>query len=96
MSLTPFTARVLHYKLQVLILDKANSALDNLTEHVVMEGVNNLGHEITIILIAHRLSTERQCDRVFLLDKGQVKVHGSYDELMASNSIFQRMAGVVS
>jgi ABC-type bacteriocin/lantibiotic exporter with double-glycine peptidase domain len=57
----------------VLILDEATNALDNLTEKAVMEAVHNLGHEITIILTAHRLSTVKASDTTFLLEKGELK-----------------------
>jgi len=76
----------------VLILDEATSALDNLSEQAVMEAVNNLGHEITIILIAHRLSTVRQCDQIYLLEWGEVKASGTYDILTASNRQFAATA----
>lgn len=85
-------ARALYHNPQVLILDEATSALDNLTEQAVMDAVNNLGHEITIILIAHRLGTVRQCDQIYLLDRGEVKASGTYDELMASSHQFAAMA----
>jgi len=58
----------------------------------VMEAVNNLGHDITIILIAHRLSTVRQCDQIYLLERGEVKASGTYDELIADNEQFKAMA----
>lgn len=86
-------ARVLYHSPQVLILDEATSALDNLTEQAVMEAVNNLGNDITIILIAHRLSTVRQCDQIYLLERGEVKVSGTYDELRANSQQFAAMAG---
>jgi len=86
-------ARALYHNPQVLILDEATSALDNLTEQAVMEAVNNLGHDITIILIAHRLSTVRQCDQIYLLERGEVKASGTYDELSASSQRFAAMAG---
>jgi ATP-binding cassette, subfamily B, bacterial PglK len=87
-------ARALYHNPQVLILDEATSALDNLTEQAVMEAVNNLGHDITIILIAHRLSTVRQCDQIYLLERGGVKASGTFDELSASNRRFAAMAGM--
>jgi len=86
-------ARALYHKPQVLILDEATSALDNLTEQAVMEAVHNLGHEITIILIAHRLSTVRECDQIYLLDKGELKAVGTYDQLLESNLQFAALAG---
>lgn len=85
-------ARALYHNPQVLILDEATSALDNVTEQAVMEAVNNLDHNITIILIAHRLSTVRQCDQIYLLERGQVKASGTYEQLTASNQQFAAMA----
>jgi ATP-binding cassette, subfamily B, bacterial PglK len=85
-------ARALYHNPQVLILDEATSALDNLTEQAVMEAVNKLSHDITIILIAHRLSTVRQCDQIYLLERGEVKASGTYDQLTASSQQFNAMA----
>ena len=56
-----------------------------------MEAVHNLSHSMTIILIAHRLSTVRECDCIYLLQDGLVQASGSYDELMAENQLFQDM-----
>ncbi len=86
-------ARALYHNPTILIMDEATSALDNLTEKAVMEAVNNLSRRITIILIAHRLTTVRQCDCIFLLEEGHVKAAGTYDQLQASNPTFQRMTG---
>jgi ABC-type multidrug transport system fused ATPase/permease subunit len=89
-------ARALYHNPQVLILDEATSALDNLTEQAVMEAVQNLGHEITIILIAHRLSTVKDCDQIFLLEKGELKAQGTFNELETKNHMFKKMTGTVS
>jgi ATP-binding cassette, subfamily B, bacterial PglK len=78
-------ARALYHNPQVLILDEATSALDNLTEKAVMDAVNNLSKSITIIIIAHRLSTLRKCDKIFLLEKGEIKDQGTFDELIKIN-----------
>jgi ABC-type multidrug transport system fused ATPase/permease subunit len=85
-------ARALYHNPQVLILDEATSALDNLTEQAVMEAVHNLGHEITIILIAHRLSTVKACDTIFLLEKGELKAQGTFEELTQADARFRAMA----
>ena len=87
-------ARALYHNPQVLILDEATSALDNLTELAVMEAINKLRHDITIILIAHRLSTVKECDQIYLLDKGQVIAQGDYDYLRQSSTVFQEMTMV--
>lgn len=86
-------ARALYHKPQVLILDEATSALDNLTEQAVMDAVRNLSGEITIILVAHRLSTVRGCDRIYFLCRGRVTGQGSYDELVKGHEVFRAMAG---
>jgi len=87
-------ARALYHEPRVLILDEATSALDNLTEQAVMDAVHNLSGEITIILIAHRLSTVRECDRIFVLELGRLVGSGTFDELKAGNERFRAMAGV--
>jgi ABC-type multidrug transport system fused ATPase/permease subunit len=71
-------------------LDEATSALDNLTEELVMEGINNMGNKITIIIIAHRLNTIKNCHNIFLLEKGCVVSQGTYDELSSSNNFFKK------
>ena len=58
-----------------------------------MEAVNNLGREITIILIAHRLSTLQQCDKIYLLEQGEIKGSGTYAELSSRSQEFAAMAG---
>jgi len=85
-------ARALYHNPRVLILDEATSALDNLTEKAVMEAVNNFGHDITIILIAHRLTTVRKCDQIFLLNKGAIEEIGTFEELIDKNDYFGAMA----
>ena len=54
-----------------------------------MDAVHNLSHKKTIIIIAHRMSTVRECDILYLLDGGQVVAQGSYDDLLSSNAQFQ-------
>ena len=74
-------ARALYHNPQVLILDEATSALDNDTEHAVMEAINNIKNDTTVILIAHRLNTVKNCDFIFKLDKGRVVSQGTPKEL---------------
>ena len=81
-------ARALYHNPQVLILDEATSALDNETEKAVMEAVNNLSKDITIILIAHRLNTVKNCDIVFKIEKGQLVSQGTFDQLIDNNKDF--------
>jgi ABC-type multidrug transport system fused ATPase/permease subunit len=67
-------ARALYHQPQLLIFDEATSALDNLTEQAVMKSIDYLSDKITIIIISHRLSTVKNCDNVFLLNNGQLKL----------------------
>ena len=76
----------------MLVLDEATSALDNRTEAEVIESIGSLDRQTTVIMIAHRLSTVQSCDRIVLLDQGRCIGLGSYDDLMANNSSFQRLA----
>ena len=85
-------ARALYNDPQVLILDEATSALDNITEKAFMKAIHNLSNDITLILIAHRLSTVRECDSIYLLDGGRVEACGTYDELKLSNSTFKELS----
>ena len=78
-------ARALYNKPNVLVLDEATSALDGETEQVVMDAVNNLGRQITVVIIAHRLSTLAKADVVYKLDKGRLQSQGSY-EVMCKTS----------
>lgn len=86
-------ARALYHDPDVLVLDEATSALDSLTEKAVMDAVQNLAHKKTIILIAHRISTVRQCDIIFLLEGGKVLARGAYDDLIEKNTFFRELAG---
>ena len=79
-------ARALYHNPQVLILDEATSALDNITENAVMEAVNKLSKNITIILIAHRLNTVKNCDMIFKFEKGQLVGQGTFDEIITKKS----------
>jgi ABC-type multidrug transport system fused ATPase/permease subunit len=85
-------ARALYHDPAVLIMDVATSALDNLTERAVMEAVVNLAHAEKIIIIAHRLTTVRACDMMFLIDNGKLAAQGSFDELVMRSEVFRRMA----
>ena len=85
-------ARALYHNPKVLILDEATSALDNQTEKVVMDAVNNLNKDITTIIIAHRLSTVKKCDQIYLLKNGQLENQGTFEELIKVNKNFRANA----
>ena len=85
-------ARALYHKPKVLVLDEATSALDNLTEKAVMDAVHNSENDITKILIAHRLSTVKNCDKIYLFDKGELKNQGTFEELIKISDDFRESA----
>jgi ABC-type bacteriocin/lantibiotic exporter with double-glycine peptidase domain len=78
-------ARAFYHNPKVLILDEATSALDHQTEQVVMDAINNLNKDITIIIITHRLNTVKNCDTIFLFSKGQLIKQGSPKELLKND-----------
>lgn len=86
-------ARALYHDPEVLILDEATSSLDNETERYVMQAVDHLRGSRTIMMIAHRMSTVRSCDRLYLLRNGCVTGCGSWEDLRAGNRDFRRMIG---
>lgn len=84
-------ARSLYHEPQILILDEATSSLDNITEKMVIEEINNIQEKITVIIIAHRLSTVKNCDKIFLLEKGKLKIEGNYEELLDKSIDFKKL-----
>lgn len=84
-------ARALYRNPDVIVFDEATSALDNTTERELMREINALSGAKTIIMIAHRLSTVRDCDFILVLDKGRLVGQATYDELLADNSYFQNL-----
>jgi len=84
--------RSVYHNPSVLILDEATSALDGLTEQAIMDAIHNLSHKKTIIMIAHRLTTVKECDQIYILDKGRIVDNGTYNELFHRNKSFRRMA----
>jgi len=85
-------ARALYQNPQVLVMDEATSALDNLTEQAVMEAIHSLADAITIIMVAHRLSTVKTCNTIFFLDNGELKGQGTFDELLQTHAQFREMS----
>lgn len=75
-------ARALYKKADILIFDEATSALDNETEEAVMQAIDDLGDELTILIIAHRLTTLRSCTQIVELSNGNVKRIGSYRDIV--------------
>lgn len=84
-------ARALYHKPDILVLDEATSALDGVTENVVMDAIRQLSHKLTIIMIAHRLSTVKSCDVIHYIDQGRIVSSGTYSELSESCQYFRKM-----
>ena len=75
-------ARALYKKANVIIFDEATSALDTKTESSVMDSIESLGAKLTIIIVAHRLTTLKNCDKIIKIEKGKIKATGSYNEII--------------
>lgn len=84
-------ARALYHDPEVLILDEATSALDGNTEDTIMQAIQGLAHKKTIIMIAHRLTTLKECDEIILLEHGKITARGDYQTLLQTNPFFQEV-----
>ncbi len=85
-------ARALYKQASVLVFDEATSALDSATEQAVMDAIDNLHRDLTILLIAHRLTTVRRCDTLIELEHGRVVAQGTYEQLLERSSSFRELA----
>jgi ATP-binding cassette subfamily C protein len=85
-------ARALCHNPDVLVMDEATSALDNITEKEISKAIEALKGERTVIMIAHRLTTVQNCDRLYLMKNGRITNSGTYDELIEKSPEFKRMA----
>lgn len=88
-----FIARELFKKPDLLILDEATSALDSTSEHSIKESIDQLKGKITVVIIAHRLSSIKDVDKIYVLDKGTIVESGTYADL--SNRKSSRFSGMV-
>ncbi len=85
-------ARALYHDPAVLVFDEATSALDNATERAVIEAIEALHGERTVIMIAHRLSTVKTCNTLYVLQDGRIAGAGTYDELLETSGEFRKIA----
>lgn len=86
-------ARALYRRPKILVLDEATSALDNTTERKISDTIESLSGNMTIVLVAHRLSTVKNADRVVFMSEGRIAAEGSFDEVQEQSSEF---AGLVA
>lgn len=87
-------ARALYHDAEVLVFDEATSALDSITEKTIMDAIDEFSGKKTIILIAHRITTLKNCDNIIILEDGKVVDEGSYSELLNNNKKFKNMANI--
>jgi ATP-binding cassette subfamily B protein len=85
-------ARALYKQASVLVFDEATSALDNATEQEVMSAIAELDRDLTIVIVAHRLTTIKHCDSIVELSNGRVVAQGTYDQLLECSASFRHMA----
>lgn len=86
-------ARALYNRPQLLVFDEATSALDGASEQAIQQTINNLRHQTTVIMIAHRLSTVKGCDHLYWIDKGCIRLQGSVKEVLPAYEKFLKMSG---
>ncbi len=84
-------ARAIYHDRQILVLDEATAALDNETESLVSDAVKALGGEKTLIIIAHRLTTIKHCDRVYQIDSGKIISTGTYDSVVIGQGLVSNL-----
>lgn len=84
-------ARALYRKPSLLVLDEATSALDNETERRITDAIEGLHGSVTVVVVAHRLSTVRHCDRLIYMEQGRITSSGTFDEVRLDNPAFARL-----
>ena len=87
-------ARALYRNPEVLVLDEATSSLDGITEEAVLKAIKSAARSRTVLMIAHRLTTLKDCDLIYILDRGQIIEQGTYQELISQNKKFREMAKI--
>ena len=84
-------ARAMLKSPSILILDEATSSLDSESEKKIQDAINKLMYGKTSLIIAHKFSTIKKCDKIILIDKGRIVAQGTHDELINSNSLYKNM-----
>lgn len=87
-------AQALLHNPHILILDEATSSVDTISEREIQKALEALSYGRTIVAIAHRLSTLRNCDRILVFEDGEIREQGSHDELMALHGIYRKLVDI--
>lgn len=81
-------ARAMLRKPEIIVLDEATSSLDNVSERKIQTAINNISKHTTVLVIAHRLSTVQNADKIIILEKGEVKEQGTHEELLRNKKLY--------
>ena len=81
-------ARAMLRNPEIIVLDEATSSLDNISEKKIQKAINNISKHTTVLVIAHRLSTVQNADKIIILEKGEIKEQGTHEELMLNKKLY--------
>jgi ABC-type multidrug transport system fused ATPase/permease subunit len=84
-------ARALYQQPKLLLLDEATASVDTETEQLIQEALGRILKEVTTIVVAHRLSTIKNADRILVMHKGRIRERGNHQELLAQGGIYQKL-----
>lgn len=87
-------ARALLRNPEILIFDEATSALDSESEKIVQDAINSSTEDKTAVIVAHRLSTIRSCDCIYVFDNGRIVEQGTHDELLQLGGIYKKLCDI--
>ena len=88
-------ARALYKSASVLVFDEATSALDNATEQTVIDAIESLNRDLTILLVAHRLTTVQHCDTIVEMEHGRVVAQGTFRQLLEDSASFRKLVNTL-
>jgi ABC-type multidrug transport system fused ATPase/permease subunit len=84
-------ARALLLKTEIILFDEATSALDNVTQAKIQQAINNMKGEYTILIIAHRITTVKNADKIFVIDNGKIMDVGTHQELLKNSRTYKKL-----
>lgn len=84
-------ARAMLRKPEIIVFDEATSSLDNISEKKIQKAINNISKHTTVLVIAHRLSTVQNADKIIILEKGEIKEQGTHEELLKNKKLYYEL-----